>query len=218
MQHRTFRSFALLMLAFGGLAQAQYPGPSAMPSVDPAMCDQLAAIPNAPMTVEACRTLLKVGRDDPGGNRPGDDALSCSQIYAEIQTTPGLGVSDAEAARTEALLRESQTLDARMGAQTMAAIAPESAALTALGMLGGVLPNAVASAAAAAPVASMNAKTTRAGQENLQERRRLSDETASVIDARLGNPRVAHLSKLAMAKGCALPEGSAASQSPLSVR
>ena len=50
--------------------------------------------------------------------------------------------------------------------------------------------------------AASQAKTAAAGQANLEERRRLSDQTASAIDLRLGNnPREARLAKT---KGCDL--------------
>lgn len=205
MKHRTISFLALLSIVGSSLVQAQPAGPSTMPSMDPAMCDQLAQLPNSPMTADACRKMMKMGQDNPSANRPGDEAMSCDQILADMKTTPKKGVSKAEAARTEAMIRESQTLDARMGAQTQAAIAPETAALTAAAAVGGFVPNAVTAAVTAAPLASMQAKTAAAGQANLQERRRLSDQTASNIDARLAsNPRSVRLAKLAVAKGCDL--------------
>ena len=72
-----------------------------MPLIDPAMCDQLAQLPNSPRPAEACRTMMKMAQEDPSANRAGDEAMSCDQIFAEIKKTPRKGVSSAEAARTE---------------------------------------------------------------------------------------------------------------------
>jgi hypothetical protein len=203
MTHSSFLAATLAYFAFASLAQAQLAGQPNMPQIDPKLCDQLAQIPNSPMTVEACKSLMNMAQPDPNANLPGDSALSCDQMFAEMQSTPMKGVSNAQAARTEALIEESRTLDARMGAQTQAAIAPETAVLSAAATAGGLLPNAVNSAATYGAMASINAKTGAAAQANLKERRRLSNETASAIDLHLNNnPRVAHLAKLAAAKGC----------------
>ncbi len=101
---------SIAIVASAGAAQAQLfgprpeprtVGPNAMPeNMDPAMCDQLASMPNAPMSAEACRSMMgmaqgmKTAGSDPSAMRAGDENMSCEQINAEMQVidhTHGVG-------------------------------------------------------------------------------------------------------------------------------
>lgn len=77
-----------------------------------ALCDSLATMPNAPMSVEACRAMTGMAAQwgaaeaDPSAKRPGDDAMTCDAIFAELQAEAGAGIGDANGARAEALVVE----------------------------------------------------------------------------------------------------------------
>ena len=76
----------------GSLAAQQDPAALA------AQCDQLASMPNPPMSVEACRAMaqsaaaMQHALGQPGGERPGDEAMTCADIEAELKTIEGVGV------------------------------------------------------------------------------------------------------------------------------
>ena len=67
-------------------------------------------MPNAPMSVAACRAMLDMGAqfdaaaNDPAARRAGDERMSCAAIFAELQTVAGAGVSDVSRARSQAVV------------------------------------------------------------------------------------------------------------------
>jgi len=71
-------------------------------------CRQLAAMPHAPISVETCEAQkaafgrLGAAMDTSGGERPGDAAMSCEQIIAELQSSDFSGVSAETAAESAA--------------------------------------------------------------------------------------------------------------------
>jgi hypothetical protein len=86
----SIRKAVLLMLpTCSASAQTGPGGQAAMAKADPAMCDALASIPNSPMTVEACRSMLQLGRSDPTARRQGDEAMTCADILAEMKAGKG---------------------------------------------------------------------------------------------------------------------------------
>lgn len=205
MSHPIPKAVILSMLVWNTMAQAGPSGQASMPTADPAMCDALAQMPNAPMTVESCKAMMQIGRDDPSAHRAGDEAMTCDQIFAEMQATPGMGVSEAEAARTNKIIRDGETLTARHSAKASAAIAPNMAVISAIGVASNVLPNAVTAPLVAAQQAQMAAKGKVAGDAYLKETRQLTTDSTAMMSSRLGNPRVSRLSNLAMQKGCTPP-------------
>jgi len=106
---------SIAIVASAGAAQAQLfgprpeprtVGPGAMPeNMDPAMCDELGKMPNAPMSVEACRSMMgmaksmKQGAADPNARRAGDETMTCDQIIGEIQANGSPMVSQSTAAQ-----------------------------------------------------------------------------------------------------------------------
>ena len=87
-----------------GAAQAQGfggAGPSTLPSgMTAADCNELARLPNSPISVATCKSMMGMAAgmdaaaDDPRAQRPGDGALTCPQIFAELQTRAGAGISE----------------------------------------------------------------------------------------------------------------------------
>ena len=75
-------------------------------------CDQLARMPNPPMTPEACRNMVRSARAmeeamaTPGGERDGDEAMTCAEIEAEMRTLRGVGIAPETAAEAEDSARD----------------------------------------------------------------------------------------------------------------
>lgn len=177
-----------------------------MPAVDPAMCDSLANLPNSPMTVEACRSMLLIAKDDPASHRKGDATMTCADIFAELKTsTADIRISAAEAARREKSIRDTQTLTARHSAKAAPAMAPNMAALQALGTAGAFLPNAVTAPLVAVQMADLQAKQKVAGDAYIAEARQLTDQNTSASASTMRNPRTRRLSQLAVQKDCQPP-------------
>ncbi len=206
MSNPILKAVLLMSLACSASAQTGPGGQAAMPTADPAMCDSLANIPNSPMTVEACRSMLQIAKDDPAAHRKGDATMTCADIYAELKTaTRDIRVSDAEAARRDKSLRDTQTLNERHGTKAAATMAPNMAALQTLGAVGAVTPNAVISPLVAAQMADLHAKQKVAGDAYLAESRQLTDQNTSTAASTMRNPRTRRLSQLAMQKDCQPP-------------
>ena len=70
--------------------------PAAAPAID---CKAFTSRPGAPMTFEQCQVQTAGHADpmqamnQPGGERPGDEALSCEQITTELRQVSVAGVS-----------------------------------------------------------------------------------------------------------------------------
>lgn len=174
-------------------------------------CRQLAAMPNAPMTVEACEAQkaafgnLGAAAATPGGARPGDASMSCEQIIAELQSSNFSGVSAATAAEGVAAGQAQQ--DAMASVQARAgALAARQTAETAAASAG---PNAVQGAVAAkheaeqaalrrSAVGEIRPAQTRTGLANAASAQELADSLRA-------NPRVATLIQLATARNCQVP-------------
>ena len=108
----------------GSDAAAQSPG--GMPTLSPAelaeandACDRLAGIPNAPMSVQACKAMLgmagtaerqRASAADPSARRPGDEQLSCDAIFAEMSTLGGEVLPDAGASQADAAVADGTAL------------------------------------------------------------------------------------------------------------
>jgi len=203
MSNPTLKAFGLMLLACSASAQTGPGGQAAMSPVNPAMCDAFASMPNSPMTVEACRSMLQVVKDDPSAHRKGDAAMTCAEIHAELKAaTASMGVSDAEAARRKKSLEDTQTLNERHGSRAAAATAPNAIALQSLAVLGAVTPSAVTAPLVAAQQADLQAKGKVAADAYLLESRQLTNDNASVAASTMRDPRTARLSQLAVQKAC----------------
>lgn len=175
---------------------------TAMPTVDPTMCDQLAAMPSAPMTAEACRKLMGIAVDDPASHRPGDEAMGCEQIFAELETRNPAGVSPEEAARQRALIEQGRTMNERHARINAIESAPEAAALQTASML----PAPLADPIAATAMASVQKKGVVATKRYMTEVNQVTGGSADIVDQKLGqDPRLARLSQLVLSKQCEAP-------------
>lgn len=163
-------------------------------------CAALDAMPRAPLTREACEAYkasgLQLGQamGDAAGARPGDGAMTCDQIAAELQALDVTGVSAGNAAEAQAAagqLRRTQqqaqsaaaAMAARQTAETAAAAATAS--------------NQVAGTVAMRQAAEQQALARRAGDADRAARSRAARAVAAASqDLAAGmrdNPRWAYL-------------------------
>jgi hypothetical protein len=200
---------------FGG---AQPPrGANGIPdNLDPAICDQIATMPNAPMSAEACRGMIgmaqgmKTSGSDPSAMRAGDENMSCDQINAEMRAvaTPMVsaetGAQARAAADAELALRERQQAEAKgMIAGQMAM----GAGAAALGMVPG------GGYAAMAAQQAMMAQQQAFAQKQMQEAAPVRAQTSQAITATTSemtqgmreNPRFARLMNMSVEKSCPPP-------------
>jgi hypothetical protein len=144
-------------------------------------CAKLAGMPNPPMSLDSCRQLAGAARaqtaaaNDPSAARPGDQAMSCADIAAEMCTMKGVGLSQAQqrenaaaAAGYQGKLAEQQAEINRMGmegtAATNAGLAADTLAQIATGGL-------FKPGAAQAAQQAYQARAAVRGQEMVEERR-----------------------------------------------
>lgn len=197
------KAVVLMLLASGVSAQT---GQAGMPTVDPAMCDALANMPNAPMTAEACRSLMKLAEDDPTAHRPGDETMTCDDIFAELEAaTANMHFSDEEIARRQKALKDTQTLNERHGSKAAAELAPNVAANQALGVIAAVTPSVVTDRAIAANQADIQAKGKRSSAAYVAEARELTNQNVATGASTMSDPRTRRLSQLAVQKECDAP-------------
>lgn len=201
-------------------AQAQGAGRFAQPrvsapDVSAVDCEQLAGVPNAPMSVEACKALMgmaagfEAAAADPNAQRPGDDAMTCTQIFAELTTMRGVGVSDATATQSEAVVKDGTALATRQAGELTAFIAESYALGAGAGLLSAYTPNFVGAAIAAAWQAQLMALAAKAQAEQAPIRARTNQamlaNTGEMSRAMQSNPRFARLMQLGMKKNCEPP-------------
>jgi hypothetical protein len=208
----------LLLLPVDGSAQSM----GGMPQLSPqqieaarVQCDQLGRMPNPPISVEACKAMLGLGTtlnaaaDDPTGRRPGDEAMSCEAIFAELQTLAFAGISEATSARTAAAVADSTALANRQAGELGAFIAESYAMGAVAGAVGAVTPNFVGAAIAAAWQARFAGLAAKQAAEQAPVRAQVNEAIlASVGDLNQSiqaNPRFARLTQLGMSKGCKPP-------------
>lgn len=205
-----FAAIALLVACGAPPALAQAPGGARdmQATLERLDCSMLARMPNPPMSVEACEARkrsygnLSQAAETPGGERPGDEAMTCTEIIAEMQASRFAGVSAGTAAEGAAAGTELRaayeggvtaagTLAAKQGAET-AALA--------------MLPNAVQGVVAYQHAAEQQALAARNAAAIGPARDRVmaanaasSDELAASLRA---NPRFARLMQLVQARDC----------------
>lgn len=191
-------------------------GQPTMPEgMSPAVCEQLANMPNPPISVAACKSMmglaagLDAGAGDPSVYRPGDDALTCPQIFGELQSMAGVGITDATAAQAESVVKDGTALAARQ-AGALTAFMVESFALgAAMGAASAVMPNFALAAIAAAWQAQFVALGMKAQAEQAPINARMTEvmqgASGDLMRSMQDNPRFARLGQLAMAKNCEPP-------------
>jgi hypothetical protein len=183
--------------------------PAPSPPPDTIDCQLLSRIPNAPMTVETCEKRMAAHLDlmsaleTPGGERPGDDRMTCDAIAAEMKTLKVTGVSPTHAAEGEAAAGNAMSILQRAMAEGMGMMATQTARSAAAAAVPG---NAPGNAAAMANMAEQKAMQDRlAGQLN-PARERLEAANANsmgdLVKAMRANPRFARLVKMGGERNC----------------
>ena len=215
---------SVAIVASVGAAQAQFfggaqppRGPNALPdNLDPAMCDQMASIPGAPMTPEACRSMLgmaqgmKTSGSDPSAMRPGDESLSCEQITAEMRSVATPMVSAETAAQARVAADAELALRERQQAEQKAFIAGQVATGIGVGALS-MLPGGgyAAMAAQQAQMAQQKAFVQKQQEEAAPVRAQTSQSiTATTTEMTRGmqaNPRFARLMNMSVERNCPSP-------------
>lgn len=172
-------------------------------------CRMLASIPNAPMTVETCERRMAAhaemmtALEAPGGERPGDDRLSCDAIIAELKTMNVSGVSATTAAEGRAAGEDVMAIMRRAQGEAMGMMAMQTARSAAAAAIPG---NVAGHAAATANMAEQKILQDRVAAQMNPARDRLeranTDATVELARAMRENPRFARLVKLAGERNC----------------
>jgi hypothetical protein len=214
---------SIAIVASVGGAQAQFfgapqqRGPSALPeNLDPAMCDQMAAMPNAPMSPEACRSMIgmaqgmKSSGSDPSAIRAGDETMSCEQINTEMRSvaTPMVSAETSAQARTAADAQ--MALMQKQQAETKGFIAGQMAmgvGVAAVGQLpgGGFAAMAAQQAMMAQQQAFAQKQIQEAAPVRAQTSQALTATTTEMTQAMRENPRFARLMNMSIEKSCPPP-------------
>jgi len=214
---------SIAIVAFAGAAQAQLFGapqprnPNTIPdNLDPAMCDQMAAIPNAPMTPEACRSMIgmaqgmKTSGSDPSAMRAGDESMSCDQINTEMRSvaTPMVSAETGAQARTAADAQ--MALMQKQQAETQGFVAGQMAmgvGAAALGMVpgGGYAAMAAQQAMMAQQQAFAQKQIQEAAPVRAQTSQALTATTTEMTQGMRENPRFARLMNMSVEKSCPPP-------------
>ncbi len=176
-------------------------------------CAMLRSQPNAPLSVEACEAMkesqkrLAEAASAPGGERRGDDTMTCSDLEAEMRSMHVPGVSAKTAAEAQAAgaelravqdsrMKETATVAARQGAETAAA---------------SLAPNAVQGAVAGKHAAEQSALARNATQEMqaATDRATLANSASALeLAASLqANPRFARVMQLMVERNCETNDG-----------
>jgi len=200
-------ALAALALAWAGAAPAQA-GTATMQTLD---CKAVAAIPNFPMSFEQCEQqkalVTNMQQGTTGGERPGDDQMTCEQILAELSQVPVPATMRDSAAQSVAAGQTlKNTYDAAMAEASAAA--PAQAATAMAGVAVAVVPGGAAAATAViqaqmAQQAAIAEKHKPLIDSALNRANAANAGTATGAMAMMqGNPRMARLAHLVSAKNC----------------
>jgi hypothetical protein len=190
--------------------------PARQGTPDPADCERLAAMPNPPISVEACKSMMGMATSynaaatNPDAQREGDDRLTCAQIFAEVQTMENVGVSEVNAAQAEAMVNEG-TATARQQAGNIAAFMAQAQLMgLAAGVFSAFTPNFVPNPMLILFQTRLAALTaqTRAEQTHVSARldQTVPGITGDLSESMKSNPRFGHLMQLAIEKNCEPPQ------------
>jgi hypothetical protein len=184
--------------------------------MDPAMCDQLASLPNPPMSPEACRSMMGMAKSmkdsasDPSAVRPGDESMSCEQIMAEMRGSGSPMVSPETAAQSKQAADASLALMEKQNAETKAFMAQQMAVGIGAGALGMVPGGGIASSAimAAQQAQTQNFAAKQAADAapvRAQQNQAVTALTSEMGQSIQSNPRFARLAQLVADKNCPPP-------------
>ena len=222
------KTYAALMVSVAFLAsicaaQAQFfgapqrPNQNAIPdNLDPAMCDQIAAMPNPPMSVEACRSMMgmaqgmKTSSADPSAMRPGDETMTCDQIHAEMRGVSTPMVSAETGERAQAAADAQMALMQKQRGETAGFVAGQMAmgmGTAALGMVpgGGFAAMAAQQAMMAQQQAFAQKQMQDAAPVREQANQALTATTTEMTQGMRENPRVARLMNMSIERNCPSP-------------
>ena len=218
---------SIAIVASAGAAQAQLfgprpeprtVGPGAMPeNMDPAMCDELGKMPNAPMSVEACRSMMgmaksmKQGAADPNARRAGDETMTCDQIIGEIQANGSPMVSQSTAAQAKTAADASMSLMEKQNAEAKAFMAQQMAVGVGAGALsmvpgGGIAASAIMAGQQAQAQNFAAKQQSDAAPVRAQQNQALTAVTGEMDQSLQSNPRFARLMQLMADKNCPVPQ------------
>jgi hypothetical protein len=203
---------------FGPRPEPRTLGPNAMPeNMDPAMCDQLASIPNAPMSAEACRSMMSMGKtmkegaNDPNAMRAGDESMTCEQITGEMRAndSPMVSQTTGEQARTAA--DASMALMEKQRAEGKAFMAQQMAVGIGAGALsmvpgGGIAASAIMAGQQAQAQNFAAKQQADAAPVRAQQNQALTAVTGELDQSIQSNPRFARLMQLMADKNCPTPQ------------
>ena len=210
-----------VLLVAAAWVQASPQSGSTMSTIDASAvdCAQLAAASDSAISVEACKSLFEMTRVGdaeaarPEAQRPGDEAMSCEQIFAEMGVVSGDFAATPEDAQTQASLDEYLAMKKRQDAEIAAAAAVGNAKLMGAAAVdmatGGLSKGAVTSSAATA----LNTEAMARAARFKAEARPVVGRMNQAIDASAqygaqqlqANPRAAQLGQLAIRKNCRAP-------------
>ena len=183
-------------------------------------CAKIAAMPVAPMSMEACQKLQSSQQiytqaaSDPAASHPGDDQMTCPQITAELkqqQYTAPDKTKVAEAAATankqEEIIHKEHANMLKMQAEDQKAVAAATAADTATELAtGGLVRGRALNAVEKTLDAKHKANNDRVIKEDLPVTQQLNGQTAGLgadfAQQLQSNPRLARLMQLADSKHC----------------
>ena len=213
---------SLAFTAAAGTAAAGWgTKPAATPQAGQPDCDKLAAMPNSPMSVETCKSMMGLAQVNATVDRsavhPGDDQMSCSDIDAEMSTMRGVGPSQATKTEGSQAAGEYQATLKRQQNENEATARAQTAAIQATVVtqtIAGKATGGVAKPdAALALEKGFEAEDTARGKQMAEERKpqeaRLVNAGGAVAQdmskSIQANPRFGRLIQLAMAKKCREP-------------
>jgi len=164
---------------------------------------------NPPMSVATCEQMLKMQAEmmgainAPGGERPGDDQLTCAQIVEEMKATRAAGVSQGNASEGAAAAEDLKAKMQRAQAEAAALSATQGARSAGAAVVPG---NAPGQAAAMASLAEQKALQDRSNARLNPARERAIQANANSMGdlsrSMRENPRFARLIKLAGERNC----------------
>ena len=178
-------------------------------------CEELARLPNPPMSVEACKAMLSLGAgleaaaSDPRARRPGDESMTCAAIFGELKTLAVMEISEASHTRADAMVTESTALARRQAAELSTFIAESYAVGAVAGVVGAFTPNFVGAALSAAWQARLVGMATRQAAEQAPVRAQMNEailaNVGELVQSMQANPRFARVVELGANKNCEPP-------------
>jgi hypothetical protein len=224
----------ITVLASMGVAQAQFASPGlgglgalgargAAGQIAPAddfdadICADIASGPSPAMSLDACRSMMamqqriQASSSDPNAVRPGDENLTCPQIYDEIRASGGPMMSQATIAQNQQaganalVMMEQQKADTRGYVAGQVALSVGATALGAVPGVGGFARQAADMAIDARTNAFEERQEAGTAAIMAQSAPAIAATEAEIGEAVRTNPRYARLMQLVVDKSCPPP-------------